>query len=78
MQIRIFEAGPFLNLGPDEDSSFHGGICISFNGFSTLHMHSENISYCFIKLIVSPDGSLGMFHGDSLTKMNLSFAKTLV
>lgn len=35
---------------------------------------SVNISYCLIMLIASPDESLEIFGGDSLTKMKLSFA----
>ena len=37
MQVRIFEAGPFLSLCPHENPSFHCGICVSFNGSGTLH-----------------------------------------
>lgn len=36
MQVWIFEAGPFLSLGPNENSSFYGGICISFNSSGIL------------------------------------------
>lgn len=64
MQVRIFEAGPFLSLGPNENSCFRGGICMALAHCKQL----VNISYCFIKLIVSPDESLGILGGDSFTK----------
>lgn len=77
MQIRIFEARPFLNLYPNENSSFHRGICISFNDSGTLQVLSY-YQLLFMMLTASPDGTLEMFARDSLTKFNLSFANSLV
>ncbi|ELK08540.1 Cell cycle control protein 50C [Pteropus alecto] len=39
--------------------------------------HPVNISYCFMMLAASPDGSLVMFDGDSFTAMNRFFASFL-
>lgn len=41
MQVGIFEARPLLSAGPNENSSFHGGVCISFNGSGTLQAPSK-------------------------------------
>lgn len=48
-------------------------------GFASCLMAPEYtaITQCLIMLTVSPGGSLGMFDGSSLTKMNLSFANFL-
>lgn len=76
MQVRIFEAGPFLSLGPMKIPVFMGFasrlIALEYC------KHSVNISYCFIMLTASPDESLEIFDGDSLTKLKLSFANLSV
>lgn len=42
MQVGIFEARPLLSVGPNENSSFHGGVCISFNGSGTPQAPSKD------------------------------------
>uniref|UniRef100_A0A8C0RA10 Cms1 ribosomal small subunit homolog n=1 Tax=Canis lupus familiaris TaxID=9615 RepID=A0A8C0RA10_CANLF len=73
VQIRIFEAGPFLSLGSNENFSFMLGFSSHLIALEYCK-DSVNISYCFIMLTAPPDESLEIFGGDSLTKIKLSFA----
>lgn len=76
MQVRIFEAGPFLSLGPNENSSFCDGICISFNGSGTLQaLRKCQLLFSYVNCITR--WITGMYDGDSLTKMDLPFANSL-
>lgn len=67
VQVWIFEAGSVLTLGPNENSSFHGNVCVSFNGSGTFETLSLNQLLVYRVNYVTR-WPLVMFDGHSLEK----------